>query len=96
MINNDFDFVVDTGLKWVRSLSRLKRLDTIVIHPSASDTSTINSIHAHHQRNGHAGCDYNYVITADGIIYKGRGHGLPWRIYAACGIQGASDQRVRA
>ncbi len=73
MINNDFDFVVDTGLKWARSLSRLKKLDTIVIHHSASDGSTIKSIHAHHQSEGHAGCDYNYVITADGIIYKGRG-----------------------
>ncbi|HWR22951.1 MAG TPA: SH3 domain-containing protein [Feifaniaceae bacterium] len=73
MTNNEFDFVVDTGLKWARSLTRLKKLDTIVIHHSASDHSTINSIHAHHKSEGHAGCDYNYVITPDGVIYKGRG-----------------------
>ena len=73
MTNNEFDFVVDADLKWARTLSKLKKLDTIVIHHSASDGSTIKSIHAHHLGEGHAGCDYNYVITADGTIYKGRG-----------------------
>ena len=73
MTNNEFDFVVDTGLKWARQLTRLKKLDTIVIHHSASDGSTINSIHAYHKSEGHAGCDYNYVITPDGTVYKGRG-----------------------
>ncbi len=73
MTNNEFDFVVDTNLKWAWRLTRLRRLDTIVIHHSASDHSTIASIHAYHKSEGHAGCDYNYVITPDGIIYKGRG-----------------------
>jgi uncharacterized protein YgiM (DUF1202 family) len=73
MTNNEFDFVTDVELKWARKLSKLKRLDTIVIHHSASDGSTIQSIHKYHLSEGHAGCDYNYVITADGVIYKGRG-----------------------
>lgn len=73
MTNNEFDFVVDAKLKWARTLSRLKKLDTIVIHHSASDGSTIKSIHNYHLSEGHAGCDYNYVITPDGVIYKGRG-----------------------
>ena len=73
MTNNEFDFVTDVNLKWARSLSRLNKLDTIVIHHSASDGSTIQSIHAYHRSEGHAGCDYNYVIARDGVIYKGRG-----------------------
>lgn len=73
MTNNEFDFVKDVGLQWSRKLTKLKNLDTIVIHHSASDGSTIYSIHHYHQSEGHAGCDYNYVITADGVIYKGRG-----------------------
>jgi uncharacterized protein YgiM (DUF1202 family) len=71
--NNEFDFVVDAKLKWARQPGKLKRLDTIVIHHSSSDGSTIQSIHNYHLSEGHAGCDYNYVITADGAVYLGRG-----------------------
>ena len=73
MINNEFDFVVDAGLAWAGTLSKLDRLDAIVIHHSASDGSTIQSIHKYHLSEGHKGCDYNYVIETDGTIYRGRG-----------------------
>ena len=71
--NNEFDFVVDAKLKWARQPGKLDRLDTIVIHHSSSDGSTIYSIHNYHLSEGHAGVDYNYVITADGTTYLGRG-----------------------
>lgn len=73
MKDNELDFAADTGLQWARPLHKLKRLDTIVIHHSASDGSTIQSIHTYHLSEGHAGCDYNYVISPDGTVYKGRG-----------------------
>ena len=73
LVNNEFDFVVDTGLAWAGTLSKLDRLDTIVIHHSASDGSTIQSIHKYHLSEGHKGCDYNYVIETDGTIHLGRG-----------------------
>ena len=91
MTNNEFDFVTDVGLKWSRSLSKLKKLDTIVIHHSASDNSTIQSIHNYHQSEGHAGCDYNYVIARDGTIYKGRG-----LIYEGGHVSNAKSNQLNA
>jgi hypothetical protein len=52
MTNNEFDFVTDVDLKWAQKLSKLKRLDTIVIHHSSSDGSTIQSIHKYHLSEG--------------------------------------------
>lgn len=69
----EFDFVVDAKLVWARTPSKLKYADTVVVHHSSSDGSTIQSIHKQHLNRGHAGVDYNYVIEPSGVIYIGRG-----------------------
>lgn len=60
-------------LKFKGTLKPIPRVDTIVIHHPASETATVQDIHAEHLAKGWVGIGYNYYITKDGRIFEGRG-----------------------
>lgn len=61
-----------TSLMFARPMSvrDVKRIDTIILHHSASETATPQSIHNAHLHNGWAGAGYHLLVRKDGTIYK--------------------------
>jgi hypothetical protein len=66
--------IEDVGLKFPKALTPLKRVDKIIVHHPAHPTWDIKDIHnAHINGRGFNGIGYNYFVTQDGRVQKGRG-----------------------
>lgn len=55
-----------------KPLSERPRTDMIVVHHTAGENDTVESIHALHRANDWAGIGYHYVIYPDGTVHAGR------------------------
>ena len=64
IIQHDLDF---------GPLAERTKTDMIVVHHTAGENDTIESIHAlHRYTNGWAGIGYHYVVHPDGTVHAGR------------------------
>jgi hypothetical protein len=65
--------IQDVDLKFNGSLTPIKSVKKIVVHHPAHPTWDIHDIHHSHQSKGWDGIGYNYFVTKDGKVQKGRG-----------------------
>lgn len=66
--------IEDVGLQFKQPLTPIKSVNKIVVHHPASSSWTIQDIHRYHQQTkGWNGIGYNYFVTKDGRVQKGRG-----------------------
>lgn len=61
-----------TSLMFARPMDvrDIKKIDTIIVHHSASSIATPDSIHNAHLHNNWAGAGYHILVRKDGSIYK--------------------------
>lgn len=61
-----------SSLMFARPMSTrdVKKIDTIILHHSASEIATPQSIHNAHLHNGWSGAGYHLLVRKDGTIYK--------------------------
>lgn len=64
--------VIDKGLSFT-GLTARNKTTYLVLHHSASENTSVETIHNWHKANGWAGIGYNFYIRQDGSVYKGRG-----------------------
>lgn len=66
--------IKDAGLKFIYPLRKMSEITTITIHHDNNhNLNNPYSIHRYHQSKGWSGIGYNYIVYADGDVYKGRG-----------------------
>jgi len=64
--------IIDAGLSFT-GLSARSKTTYLILHHSASENTTVETIHGWHKANGWAGIGYNFYIRQDGSVYQGRG-----------------------
>ena len=64
--------IIDAKLNWGGALAKRSKIDMIVLHHAAAKNATIYNIHRWHLANGWSGCGYNFFISKDGRIFRGR------------------------
>lgn len=68
--------IEDVGLSFNDKLKPLKDVTKIIVHHPAHKTWDIHDIHKAHKNKGWSGIGYNYFVTKDGRVQKGRGNNV--------------------
>ena len=83
--------IVEKHYDWGFALTPRSLTTHLILHHTASESASAESIHAYHKSLGWAGIAYHYLVRKDGTVYRGRpedmrgGHTANWN-YCSIGI----------
>ena len=64
--------IIEVDYKWKGSLTKRTKTEMIVLHHAASKSCTPQQIHQWHLNNSWIGIGYNFFVSRDGKVFRGR------------------------